>query len=144
VVNFNADFRNSGKENLIDELCNKECIEYFIKQGIEGLQRRLKNKKYTINEEMIQTKKKWEQENNSISTFVDDRELPIVNYPIRDVYKDYLQCCKVYDMSPLSIDTFSKQIREVKNLKSEARKVNGQSVRIFLSSSKRTKRSSKK
>ena len=121
IIPLNAHFNeaDSGYDPQIRyKLAETEAVQYFIRLSIQGLQRVLKRKKFTIPSKVQQEKEAYEKENNPVLSFIEDcrndsGEIEgIFNEPTKEVFKRYEVFCAENGFRPMSNLTFSKRINQ--------------------------------
>lgn len=142
IIPFNASFEptladGSPNPNYDSEikykLFEQDCIEYFIKVGIEGLQRVIHNDRFTEPQIVTEALKGYEEENNPILGFLEQTELDeIENNPTADVYRQYQVYCADNGMNPMGAKEFTKQVCKRLNLELKDARVNGRKTRIYV------------
>lgn len=135
IIPFNATFSKDSDDYdpyIKYKLIEQDSMEYFIRIGVEGLQRVIINQGFTQSEKVQNQLNEYEEENNPIIAFIADCGVDAIeNEPTNEVYKRYQVFCAENNMQPMSNIIFSKQIN--KRLKFEVvhTKINGQTRRIF-------------
>lgn len=135
IIPFNATFSKDSEDYdpyIKYKLIEQDSMEYFIRIGVEGLQRVIINQGFTQSEKVQNQLNEYEEENNPIIAFIADCGVDAIeNEPTNEVYKRYQVFCAENNMQPMSNIIFSKQIN--KRLKFEVvhTKINGQTRRIF-------------
>lgn len=115
------------------KLRDKECMEYLIKIGLEGLKRVLKNQQFTKSDRVEKELQEYEESNNPILGFFKEVTLEEVeNEPTRDVYRRYQVYCSENNLQPLSNIEFSKQVKAKFGFDIVDRKINGKKYRVFV------------
>ena len=142
IIPFNASFEptlpdGSHNPNYDSEikykLFEQDCIEYFIKVGLEGLQRVIHNDRFTEPQIVTEALKGYEEENNPILGFLEQTELDeIENNPTADVYRQYQVYCADNGMNPMGAKEFTKQVCKRLNLELKDARVNGRKTRIYV------------
>lgn len=143
---------------FIDKLKSRECMEYLIYIGIEGLKRVLKNKGFSETEETKQLLKEFNENNNPIFEFVEylENDSPnpmtfdfIINhFSTQEIFEgkgnilsdkntdDYLigyrTWAKNNGFNPLSFVNFKKSMQTNFNLDIKRREKNGSKKRYFI------------
>lgn len=121
IIPLNAHFNeaDSGYDPQIRyKLAETEAVQYFIRLSIQGLQRVLERKKFTIPSKVQQEKEAYEKENNPVLSFIegcrnDSGEIEgIYNEPTKEVFKRYEVFCAENGFRPMSNLTFSKRINQ--------------------------------
>lgn len=143
---------------FIDKLKSRECMEYLIYIGIEGLKRVLKNKGFSETEETKQLLKEFNENNNPIFEFVEylENDSPnpmtfdyIINhFSTQEIFEgkgyilsdknssDYLVGYRTWaknnGFNPLSFVNFKKSMQTNFNLEIKRREKNGSKKRYFI------------
>lgn len=116
IIPLNAKFteNDSGYDPQIRiKLSQKEAVEYFIVLSIQGLQRVLTTKKFTIPAKVQDEKDSYEKENNPVLAFIDEIGTDeIINEPTAKVYSRYCEFCRANGFKEMSKLTFSKRINQ--------------------------------
>ncbi|MCF2612876.1 phage/plasmid primase, P4 family [Fusobacterium perfoetens] len=102
IIPFLNSFTQANKDYdpyFLDKIKNKDCMEYLIKVGIEGLKRVLKNKKFSETEKNKELLDKFNRNNNPLFEFIDylenDSLIPmefdyiINNYPCTAIFEGH-------------------------------------------------------
>ena len=102
IIPFLNSFTQTNKDYdpyFLDKIKNKDCMEYLIKVGIEGLKRVLKNKKFSETEKTKELLDKFNRNNNPLFEFIDylenDSLIPmefdyiINNYPCTAIFEGH-------------------------------------------------------
>lgn len=137
IVPFEATFKEDDPDfdsNIKWKLTQSEAIEYFIKLAVEGLQRVIKNQRYTESEKVKKAGEEYAEENDSILSFLkdcEDADFKIDDEPTEIVYQRYLGFCADNGFPNLTKTSFSKLMKrhgfitKVKGMKS------GKTTRIY-------------
>lgn len=135
IIPFNATFSKESDDYdpyIKYKLIEQDCMEYFIRVGVEGLQRVIINQDFTQSEKVQNQLNEYEEENNPIIAFIADCGIDAIeNEPTNEVYKRYQVFCAENSMQPMSNIVFSKQINKRLGLEIVHVKLNGQTRRIF-------------
>lgn len=135
IIPFNATFSKESDDYdpyIKYKLIEQDCMEYFIRVGVEGLQRVIINQDFTQSEKVQNQLNEYEEENNPIIAFIADCGVDAIeNEPTNEVYKRYQVFCAENSMQPMSNIVFSKQINKRLGLEIVHVKLNGQTRRIF-------------
>jgi len=110
-VPFNANFSKNDDDYdpyIIDKLMKPESLEYLLNLAIEGLERILWNKEFTIPEIISAAWNDYEKTNNPIIGFIE--EATIENELTSDVYLQYQTYCTDNGLKHLSKITFTREI----------------------------------
>ena len=115
------------------ELLEEECLEYFIKIGIEGLKRVLANNQFTESKKCIDQLKDYEIENDNFLQFINDLTVDDVeNKTSQEVYLRYTSSL-TGSQSALNKYSFSKRLCKVFGLKTtQKKKTDGKVCRVYV------------
>lgn len=130
-IPFNARFtkKDVGYDPWIkDKLLTTESLEYILKISLEGLDRVLMNKEFTVSKACNDIWTEYEQVNNPIVAFLD--EVPIDALVISNVYKQYTVWCVEGGLKSLSKTVFGREIKK-RGYESNCTRVDGKTVRIY-------------
>ena len=114
------------------ELREPENIEYLIKMAVEGLKCVLENKEFTTCDAVEQEMEEYENQNNSVVSFLNNGDVKIENESVGEVYLAYSVYCRESNLQALSKIAFSKEIQKQANVTSRTTSVAGRSIRIFV------------
>ena len=117
------------------KLQKQEAIEYFIKIGVEGLKRILKNKKYTSSEKVQRELDDYAERNNPVLSFIkecEDEEVGIENEALNEVFGKYQGFCIRNGYTALAKNEFSKQIQRILNLTTHRTRINKVQTTVFV------------
>ncbi len=136
IVPFDASFTADDPDfdpYIKYKLRDESVMEYLIQLGLRGLERVLKNKRFTTSPKVVQQVEEYEESNNPIILFFKEYTLDeVVNEPTRTVYMRYNEFCLVNGFQPISNIEFSKQVKKFYGLTVMVKKVNGKAVRVFV------------
>lgn len=135
IIPFNATFSKDSEDYdpyIKYKLIEQDSMEYFIRIGVEGLQRVIINQGFTQSEKVQNQLNEYEEENNPIIAFIADCGVDAIeNEPTNEVYKRYQVFCAENNMQPMSNIIFTKQINKRLGFETIQKKVNGVNKRIF-------------
>lgn len=135
IIPFNATFSKESDDYdpyIKYKLIEQDCMEYFIRVGVEGLQRVIINQGFTQSEKVQNQLNEYEEENNPIIAFIADCGVDAIeNEPTNEVYKRYQVFCAENSMQPMSNIVFSKQINKRLGFTVVQKKLNGVNRKIF-------------
>lgn len=114
------------------ELREPENIEYLIKMAVEGLKCVLENKEFTTCDAVEQEMEEYENQNNSVVSFLNNGDVKIENESVGEVYLAYSVYCRESNLQALSKIAFSKEIQKQANVVSRTTSVAGRSIRVFM------------
>lgn len=135
IVPFNAKFDKNDKDYdpyIKYKLRSSEVMEYLILEGLKGLKDVLENKGFTISEKVDAELQEFDEMNNPILMYVQDYPDDIVNNSTNEVYLSYTSYCRESGLNPLGKIQFCRQICTMLGCKSVVRKIDGKSVRVFV------------
>lgn len=131
LIPFNADFTDKRNPFLRYELQSKECAEYIIKIGIDGLLRLIKNQSFTLPNEVEKEINKYKAENNPVLEYCKGKtSYEIMGKVVKDVYEEF---CELYPNNNVSNIEFSRQIKKHLNVDVRVAKIAGKSIRVYTS-----------
>ena len=135
IIPFNATFSKESDDYdpyIKYKLIEQDCMEYFIRVGVEGLQRVIINQGFTQSEKVQNQLNEYEEENNPIIAFIADCGVDAIeNESTNEVYKRYQVFCAENSMQPMSNIVFSKQINKRLGFTVVQKKLNGVNRKIF-------------
>ena len=114
------------------ELREPENVEYLIKMAVEGLKCVLENKEFTTCEAIEEEMNEYENQNNSVVSFLNNGEVKIENESVGEVYLAYSVYCRESNLQALSKIAFSKEIQKQLGVASKTTSVAGRSIRMFV------------
>lgn len=92
IIPFNAKFSKKDADFdpfIKDKLLSNESLEYLLKISLEGLDRVLFNRSFTVVESVEEAKKEFELNNNPVLAFLNDEDHKIENESYGDVHLAY-------------------------------------------------------
>lgn len=132
IVPFNAHFEGSNKDTyIIDDLTTDESRDYFGMIALKGLKRLLKQDKFTESEEVKKAKDEYDKVNNPILIFFEEYG-DVLDKSTDKVYMDYQAWCGVGGYTSMSKIEFGKKISTHYNCKTQLKKVNGRTFRVYV------------
>lgn len=136
IVPFNAKFSKDDPDYdpyIIYKLRQPDVMRYLCRLGIEGLQRVITNKAFTVSEKVEKAVEDYEIQNNPILLFLQDTELSkIINQPTKDVHKAYRVFCIENGFSEMTLATFSKELGRRLGVTVARRRINGTLIGIYV------------
>ena len=158
IIPFLNSFTQANKDYdpyFLDKIKNKDCMEYLIKVGIEGLKRVLKNKKFSETEKTKELLDKFNRNNNPLFEFIDylenDSSIPmefdyiINNYPCTTIFEGhfissnnsenivgYKDWANKNGYKPISFNTFKENMCKNFNLDVKRLRKSGKQERYFI------------
>ena len=114
------------------KLIQEDCIEYFIKIGIEGLKRVLENNSFTESDRVVNALKDYELENDNFLQFIDGLNVDdFENKVTSDIYLRYTSSL-TGSQSALNKFSFSKRVCKIYKLKTMQKKIDGRVYSVFV------------
>ena len=135
-IPFNASFRGPNADYSIIDRCREgdiEFLEYMLLLSLQGLQRLLKNKKYTKCKAVDDANKQFKYNNNPELLFIE--EAKIENESVNDVYLQYQTWCIEEGIStkPVKSNSLSRMIKTY-GYTQVRRTINGKKLYIWTKS----------
>lgn len=130
-IPFNAKFtkKDVGYDPWIkDKLLTNESLEYMLKISLEGLDRILMNKEFTLSKACDDIWTEYEQVNNPVVAFTE--EMIIDDCKTGDVYKQYQVWCVEGGLKSLSKTVFGREIKK-RGYESAVTKIDNKAVRVY-------------
>lgn len=136
IVPFKAYFDSSNanyKPFVIDELVTEQSMEYLINIGIAGLKRVLKNRKFTESEFTDKAFEEYKNEIDPVSEYLEtlNRDL-IIEAKTGDVYLEYLEYCVREGYENITINQFSRKIKNKFNLGTKTKRIDNKLCRVYV------------
>ncbi|HHZ05795.1 MAG TPA: DNA primase [Clostridiales bacterium] len=138
LIPFNAHFTKSDSDydnTIAFKLKEQESIEYFIRIGIQGLQRVLLNRDYTASAKVTAQLEEYRISNNPLLSFLqycNDEGIPIENEPASTVFENYQGYCAKNGYQALASNEFSKQLQRNTGLISKRQTVNKRKYSVYV------------
>ena len=115
------------------DLRDRECVEFMILKGLEGLKRVLVQQDFTSSVRVKKELEEYEETNNPVIGFLKEYEREdLVNQPTKNVYRTYNEYCLANNLQPLSNIEFSKVIKKKFSFEIISKKVDGKTFRLFV------------
>lgn len=136
IVPFNHTFRKSDPDHndfLLRDLTQKDCIEYLIRLGVEGLRRVLAHG-YTESRKVDQQVDEFNRENNPLLGFIDDYggDTAFLGKSTNEIYLAYEEYCGTSGIHAVTKAKLTRQLNKALGLTQAKQKNNGRTVRIFI------------
>ncbi|MGN1399396.1 MAG: phage/plasmid primase, P4 family [Erysipelotrichaceae bacterium] len=113
------------------KLIQEEPMQYLINIGVKGLNRVLKNQKFTSSEKTTKALQEYTEYNNPILLFFKE-DVKIENEPTSTVYRAYSEFCIENSFTPMSNIEFSKQVKKHFNYEIVNKTIKGKKYRVFV------------
>ncbi len=133
IIRFPNEFKKSDPKFDPDlEVKLKGEISGIFNWAVEGLRRLKRNGNFTQSNSIIQAKRVYEIENDSVASFIDENtELEPDGYEICSyVYNEYKAYCQEANLSPVKRRKFTSRIKTL-GFKSKVTKLYGKSERCY-------------
>ena len=137
IIPFNAVFGKGQKDYdpwLKYKLMERGPMEYFVRIGVEGLQRVLKDNRGFTKAQVVEDRmEEYREENNPILAFMKDLDLDvdIIGETPERVYRRYAIFCHENGFNAIGKTVFSRQLCNYLHINSVQRKINGRNGRIY-------------
>ena len=105
-------------------------MEYMIRIGIEGLNRVLENKRFTVSKKVQQELREYEENNNPLLLYLTE-DPHVQDEPTSKVYRNYTEFCLTNGFQPVSNIEFSKQVKKQLHMDITLRRIRGKQYRVF-------------
>lgn len=136
IIPFNARFSPSDPDYdpyITYKLRDESVMKYLIRIGIEGLQRVMKERKFTTSGKVEKEIQDYEVQNNPILLFLQERERSeIENQPTKDVHLAYRVFCSENGFQEMTLANFSKEICKRLNLTVVRRRIAGKLIGLYV------------
>lgn len=112
-IPFNAKFTKKDKDYdpwIKDKLLTNESLEYMLKISLEGLDRILLNKAFTVTQACDDVWTEYEAINNPVVAFLD--EVTIEDQTVEDIYLQYQTWCVAGGLKSLSKNSFGREVKK--------------------------------
>jgi putative DNA primase/helicase len=120
--------------DLIGKLTTPEELSGLLNWALEGLQRLLKNKKFSVSDSWVETEKLWIQRTDSLRSFVTNHvnENPLNQVAKDKLYEAYLVFCTYHDVTPQQKPTVGRRLPALfPKIKETHPTVDGKQVRAW-------------
>ena len=136
IIPFKAVFSDSDPDfdpDIKRKLCSPASIEYFIRIGVEGLNRVLKNKGFTKSSKVQKELDDYEEYNNPVIGFFKEQEEGyLFRNTTKEIHLAYSAYCHENGYLPESSNQFGRTVIAVFGEESKVKTVNGKSVKMDL------------
>jgi putative DNA primase/helicase len=136
LIKFTHTFEKSAiDESIINKLTTEEEKSGYLNQMLEGLQRLLKNKRYTYDPDVIDVEKEYMLHSDNVRVFNDTclRDCGIGEEPTDKpmVYASYTKWCEINQLTPVKQVEFKKKLEKFgRKIKQSSRRLPGASYSI--------------
>ena len=138
ILPFNAVFTRDDPDfnpTIRQDILQMECMECFIRLGVEGLKRIISNKGFTKSEATEQAAEEYSMMNNPIKGFFAEQEEDyIFRATVDEIYLAYQEYCRGIGVKPEQIETkisFGKSVTKMFKVESYPKKINGKLYRVY-------------
>lgn len=135
IIPFLAEFDSSNPDYdpfIKYKLRKEDCIEYFIRVGIEGLRRVLANEGFTECAKVNEAIRLYDMENDSVVAWLTMVEPMVKGHSVTECYNDYRFFCTESSLMPIAMLEFSRQIRRRLGLVTKTARLNGRPAKIYV------------
>lgn len=136
IIPFKAVFSDSDPDfdpDIKGKLCSPASIEYFIRIGVEGLNRVLKNKGFTKSSKVQKELDDYEEYNNPVIGFFKEQEEGyLFRNTTKEIHLAYSAYCHENGYLPESSNQFGRTVKAMFGVESKVKTVNGKSVRMYV------------
>lgn len=136
IIPFNATFNENDPDfdpDIKRKLCCQTSIEYFIKLGVDGLQRVLMNKRFTKSVKVQKELDDYEEFNNPVIGFFKEQdEGYIFREDIKTIHLAYSAYCQENGYIPESSNQFGRTVKSLYGVESKQKTINKKSVRMYV------------
>lgn len=135
LVPFNAHFSRDSEDfdlEIIDKLTSAESLAYLAQLGLDGLQRVLENREFSVGEQVSSLMEEYQIDNDSVIGFVHDEGSDSVhNESVDDVYARYLLYCNANGLKPYGKRNLTKQLKDKLGFDTKRTRINGRQISVF-------------
>lgn len=134
IVPFNAKFEGKGDCGLRKKLQTKEAAETMLRYAVEGLQRVLKNDRFTKSAKAQAELDSFEISNDPIKAFLNDYVQngdELLRNSVADIFRAYRVYCFENGYRSVSQNLFGRYIKKEYALESYSKKIEGKVIRMY-------------
>ncbi|MCX4257862.1 MAG: phage/plasmid primase, P4 family [Oscillospiraceae bacterium] len=138
ILPFNAVFTRDDPDfnpEIRQDILQTNCMECFIRLGVEGLKRVINNKGFTKSEATEQAVQEYSMINNPIKGFFAEQEEDyIFRATVDEIYLAYQEYCRGLGVKPEQIESkigFGKSVTKIFKVESYQKKINGKNSRMY-------------
>lgn len=136
IIPFNAKFTKDDPDYdpyITWKLRDRECMEYMIQLGLQGLKRILDAKSFTNSAKVEREIEEYEMLNNPVLLFLQEHGADdIANRECKEVHRQYNAFCAENGFTEMSLINFSKVINRELNLVVKRTRVNGKQIGMYV------------
>ena len=135
IVPFKAKFTNTDIDYdpfIIDKLLSPDSLQYCLVMAIRGLNRLLKNNRFTKPKTVTAEIEAYKERNNPVLAFLNNEEPKLENESTKDIYTQYSEYCVEYGYKSVSRAVFTKEVCRLKKVESKQIRVNGIREHIYV------------
>lgn len=129
IIPFNAVFNKDDPDfdpAIRQKLIQIDCLEYFIKLGVDGLNRIISNKSFTKSEATEQAARDYDLTNNPIKGFFAEQEEDyIFRATVDEIFLAYEGYCRDCGVVPGTKIAFGKSVTKMFGVVSHPKKKSG-------------------
>ena len=137
-IPFEATFSPQDKDYdpyIEDKLTSENAKSYLLNLALDGLERLMRNGKFTQPDRVEEAKKMYRKINSSVLTWITDEVIEMKHIEgkvIKELYIEYRDYCHVAGIrNPVSRNTFTRETKEVFNVDNVPERVNDKVQRVF-------------
>lgn len=130
-IPFNARFTPDDKDYdpfIKEKIMTDESLSYLLNKAIKGLQRLLKNRRFTEPKISIALKEKHKVENSCVLSWVEDENISlnfILEKERKELYSIFSDWCRTSNFKPPGKQIFYKEVRRKFDLDENPKRSNG-------------------
>ncbi len=136
IIPFKAVFSDTDPDfdpDIKRKLCSPASTEYLIRIGVEGLQRVLKNKRFTKSSKVEKELEEYEEYNNPVVGFFKEQDQDyIFRHTTKEIHLAYSSYCHDNGYLPESSNQFGRTVKAMFNVESKTKTINSKSVRMYV------------
>ena len=135
IIPFNAKFTKEDPDYdpyITWKLRDRECMEYMIQLGLQGLKRILDAKAFTNSAKVERELEEYEITNNPILLFLQEHdEDEFMNRETKEVHRQYKCFCAENGFVEMTLANFSKELNRRLGLIVKRTRINGKQVGMY-------------
>lgn len=137
IVHFDQTIPEEERDPLLAKRIVDEELSGVLNWVLEGLDRLLKNKEFSNCDFLKESILEFKRQHDPVRIYLDDikaekAELSDFKIPLKKLFIDYIEYCKLYGYKGISLHLFSKRIQELDF--EQVRRAEGRYVGIYIPS----------
>ena len=136
IIPFNAGFSEDDPDfdpEIKTKLFSAASIEYFIKLGVDGLQRVLNTKRFTKSSKVEKELEEYEEYNNPVIGFFKEQDEDYMfRTTTKEIYRAYSAYCHENGYFPETSNMFGRVMKTLYGVKSINKTINRESERMYV------------